>query len=131
MPLILGSDDRVAVIHAGWRGIAAGIVDRAVRAFVDESPAAAIGPAIGPCHYEVGADVVERVAAGSSGGAVSERRGGRSFLDLPATVERILRGAGVVSIERADECTACEEGRFFSHRRDGRTGRQAALAVRL
>ena len=117
--------------HAGWRGLAAGIVDRAMGAF--EHPgraAAAIGPAIGPCHYEVGEDVALAVAAGSDAGAVVEPREGAVFLDLPGTVARVLRRAGVRTIDRADECTACEEARFFSHRRDGVTGRQAMVVAR-
>jgi purine-nucleoside/S-methyl-5'-thioadenosine phosphorylase / adenosine deaminase len=53
------------------------------------------------------------------------------FLDLPGTVARVLKELGVRSIERAEECTACERARFFSHRRDGETGRQALIATRI
>jgi copper oxidase (laccase) domain-containing protein len=103
-----------------------------VRAFDRaEGVLAAIGPAIGPCHYEVGDDVAEAVKHGSDAEAVTEGRDGSLFLDLPGTVARVLRAAGVSDIETADECTACETERFFSHRRDGQTGRQAMLAVGL
>jgi len=134
VPLVLasGAEGRVAVIHAGWRGIAAGILERCVGLFASPGEVrAAIGPSIGPCHYEVGEDVALAVAASSPAGAVTERRGGKLFLDLVATTRRILEAAGVRRVEDAGLCTACEDRRFFSHRRDGATGRQAAVAVRL
>jgi len=134
LPIALGSpgEGMLVVVHAGWRGLAAGVIDAALAVF--DRPGglhAAIGPAIGPCHYEVGEDVALAVAAGSASGAVTERRDGRLFLDLPGTANRVLRAAGVRRIDRADLCTACEEDRFFSYRRDGVTGRQALVAVRL
>ena len=91
---------------------------------------AAIGPTIGPCHYEVGGDVALAVSAGSSAGAVTEERDGRLFLDLVATARRILRAEGVTKVEDTGLCTASEPERFFSYRRDGVTGRQLALVVR-
>jgi copper oxidase (laccase) domain-containing protein len=90
-----------------------------------------VGPAIGPCHYEVREDVALAVAAGSPAGAVTERREGRLFLDLPGTAARVLRNGGVRTIDRAETCTACEPERFYSHRRDGVSGRQALIAMRL
>ena len=123
----------IAVIHAGWRGVASGIIGEAVRAFNDD-PAklkAAVGPGIGPDHYEVGEDVASAVSAGTEGQAVIRRDGPRIALDLGATVERSLRARGVTQIETADVCTACGEDRFFSYRRDGVTGRQALVAMRL
>jgi YfiH family protein len=134
VPLALASPEEglLVAVHAGWRGLAAGVVGQALRSF--DRPGrvlAAIGPSIGPCHYEVGEDVALAVAAGSDAGAVTERRDGGLFLDLPGTVARVLRAAGVRKIERAEECTVDEPARFFSHRRDGETGRQAMVAVRL
>jgi YfiH family protein len=131
-PLVLASEEegRLMAVHAGWRGLAAGILARAVAGF--ESPAsirAAIGPAIGPCHYEVGADVIS--ALSGRGAAVTVRREDRIYLDLAATVEGELRGLGVPSVDRARECTACSPDRFFSHRRDGITGRQGLIAMLL
>jgi polyphenol oxidase len=132
VPVVLASEDLVVAVHAGWRGMAGGILDRAVAAFEDRRIlAAAVGPAIGPCHYEVGEDVAAAVHEASSGGAVVQRREGRTFLDLPGTVARSLRGAGVRSMDLAEECTACQPDRFFSYRRDGPTGRQAAVVMRL
>jgi polyphenol oxidase len=132
VPLVIASEGLVVAVHAGWRGLAAGIVERALAVFPGARPsAAAVGPAIGACHYEVGEDVAAAVEAGSPAGARVQRRHGRTFLDLPGTVGRILRGAGVRSVDLSEECTACHPDRFFSHRRDGATGRQAAVAMRL
>lgn len=122
---------RLAVVHAGWRGVAAGVVATAVAGFADPtSILAAIGPAIGPDHYEVGEDVARAVSSATEEGAVVSRMNGTVRLDLPATVARVLRELGVRRVERDPSCTACEDERFFSHRRDGPTGRQALVAVR-
>ena len=130
--LVAPGEGRAVALHAGWRGLAAGAIDAAAASFSDPSEVlAAIGPAIGPCHYEVGPDVALAVAAGSEGGAVSERRDGSTYLDLSATAAKHLRAAGIRRVERAEECTACEERRFFSHRRDGETGRQGLVLMRL
>jgi YfiH family protein len=125
-------DGRVAVVHAGWRGIAAGILGKAINA-LDETRSlkAAVGPGIGVDHYEVGDDVASAVSAGAGTDAVIRRNGSRIHLDLGATVERSLRVQGVQDIETAGVCTACEEDRFFSYRRDGVTGRQALIAMRV
>jgi polyphenol oxidase len=125
-------EGHLALIHAGWRGLATGILQRGADLFPDRREVrVAIGPAIGSCHYEVGDDVVLAVAAGSEAGAVSERRGGRRYLDLVATTRGILRAEGIRRIEDTGVCTACEDRRFFSFRRDGTTGRHVALAMRL
>ena len=106
----------IGLVHAGWRGLAAGVVEAAVAA-VGGPLAAVVGPGIGPCCYEVGPDVARQFGATGP------------TLDLRAVAERALRAAGVASVEHADLCTACDERRFFSHRRDrGLTGRQGALA---
>ena len=134
LPIALASptEGRLVAVHVGWRGLAARIVQRGVEVFDDPAGAiAAFGPAIGPCHYEVGEEVALAVAAGSGAGVITERRDGRLFLDLAATSERTLRAGGVGRVERAGVCTACEPARFFSHRRDGVTGRQALIAMRL
>ena len=134
VPLALASEreGRVAAVHLGWRGLAAGLVEVAVEQFGSpRDVVAAIGPAIGPCHYEVGPEVVEAVRRGTHGVASVEAREGAPRLDLPATVEGLLRRVGISEVDRSDACTACEPGRFFSHRRDGATGRQALVAVRL
>lgn len=125
-------EGRVAMVHAGWRGLAAGILRRAAMRFDDPGEVrVALGPTIGPCHYEVGEEVVLAVDAGSSAGVVSERREGRWYLDLVGTARAVLRAWGIRRIEETGLCTACEEARFYSYRRDGTTGRHLALAVRI
>ncbi len=133
VPLVLASsrEPTVVVVHAGWRGLAAGVLDRALAHFDDPAGVhAAVGPSVGPCHYEVGEDVAAAVGRALPRGAVTVRRAGRLALDLAGSVRRTLRAAGARRVEVADVCTACEEGRFFSRRRDGCTGRQAAVALR-
>ena len=108
-----GGSPAVAVLHAGWRGLLGGIV-AAGTAAVGGSLAACVGPAIGPCCYEVGPEVAEPAAAAFGADVV---RGGR--LDLWTAAERALRAEGVVAVERVDLCTACHPELFFSHRRTG------------
>jgi YfiH family protein len=134
VPVALGSEHEplLIAVHVGWRGLAAGLLGAAALRFAEPArAAAAIGPAIGPCHYEVGREVIEAVEHGSGVPPVVERRGTRTFLDLPATAESVLRSVGFREVDRAEECTACHEERFFSHRRDGRTGRHALVAMRM
>lgn len=119
----------LAVIHAGWRGLAAGVLEATLERLPSARPIAVIGPAIAAHHYEVGLEVVEAVTA-AAGHATRLERGDRTFLDLPGTAEAVLERAGVEVVERADACTACEPDRFFSHRREGETGRQALIAMR-
>jgi polyphenol oxidase len=123
LPVALAGGGRVAMLHCGWRGLAGGLVERALEAF-DEPPAAAIGPGIGRCCYEVGPEVLARFA-GLEGVAEDGR------LDLRAVARRRLEAGGVERIEEVEECTSCRPDLFFSHRRDrGLTGRQAGLVWR-
>jgi YfiH family protein len=123
LPVALVSPGRVAMLHCGWRGMAAGIVGRALDAF-DETPAATIGPGIGRCCYEVGEEVLDAFA--DVNGAARGR-----MLDLRAVAEARLRAAGVAAVEHVDLCTSCRPDLFFSHRRDhGVTGRQCGLVWR-
>ncbi|MDQ3876039.1 MAG: polyphenol oxidase family protein [Actinomycetota bacterium] len=116
---------RAAVLHAGRIGLLAGIVEAGVRALGGDRPAAAIGPAIGPCCYEVGEDVARPYRARFGRAILRGRK-----LDLWTAAERLLREAGVATVERTDLCTACEEGRFFSYRRDGKPcGAHGVVAV--
>jgi polyphenol oxidase len=120
LPVALAGPGGVAMLHCGWRGLAAGIVARGAAAV--GATHAAIGPGIGPCCYEVG-DEVLAVLTGAGEGVAAGR-----MLDLPEVARRLLRQAGVNEIESAAICTCCEEKLFFSHRRDGGPGRQAGLA---
>jgi YfiH family protein len=121
-----------AAAHVGWRGLASGVVQRTMGLFREPGEVvAAIGPAIGPCHYEVGPEVIDAVREGVGKVIVDGSRDAKRTLDLGATVEGLLRQLGAAVVEAAGICTACEPGRFFSHRRDGTTGRQALVLVRL
>jgi hypothetical protein len=101
----------IAVLHAGWRGLAEGVIANGVGRLGDGAKAAVIGPAIGPCCYEVGPEVSELF----DDDLTVERK-----LDLWAAAERALRAAGVEHVERVDLCTRDHPQLFFSHRRDGR-----------
>jgi YfiH family protein len=121
LPIAVRGPQGVAMLHAGWRGLAGGIL--AAGAGAVEATSAAIGPGIGGCCYEVGEEVVAAFA--DLGEGVAEGR----MLDLPEVARRLLAQAGVEAVESADLCTSCEAGLFFSHRRDeGRTGRQGGIA---
>jgi len=128
LPVALAGDGAVAMIHAGWRGLAAGVIGAAVERLRDQgergSLSAAIGPGAGPCCYEVGEEV--HAAFSAHGPAM---RHGRN-LDLKAIATRELERAGVEVVHDARLCTICSDpSLFFSHRRDhGVTGRQAGLA---
>ena len=118
LPVMLAGDDGVAAVHCGWRGMAAGIVDRGVGEV--RARAAAIGPGIGPCCYEVGEEVLAEFAGLGDDVADGPR------LDLVAVARKLLERAGVEQIEESGLCTSCEAELFYSHRRDGtRSGRQA------
>jgi YfiH family protein len=99
----------VAVVHAGWRGLAEGVVQAGVDALGGEV-AATVGPAIGQCCYEVGPEVSELFDADLT----VERH-----LDLRGAAERALLRAGAASVEHVDLCTRCHPELFFSHRRSG------------
>jgi purine-nucleoside/S-methyl-5'-thioadenosine phosphorylase / adenosine deaminase len=120
LPVALHGAGGLAMVHAGWRGLAAGILSKAAEAV--EARTAAIGPGIGPCCYEVGEEVLEAFA--DLGEGVANGR----MLDLPEAARRQLAQAGVEQVESAGLCTSCERDLFFSYRRDGRTGRQAGVA---
>jgi YfiH family protein len=126
LPVALGCPGAVAMLHAGWRGLAAGVLEEGVHALgelagsANGSMSAVIGPGAGACCYEVGPDVQEAL------GSPSGRRA--TNIDLRAIARRRLLAAGVADVRDIDECTICGE-RFFSHRRErARAGRQAGIA---
>ena len=128
LPVALGSPRAVAMLHAGWRGLAAGVLEEGVRALRElgaerddgvEKVVAIIGPGAGACCYEVGAEV-----HAVFGDIQRERR----HIDLKAIARDRLLAAGVARVSDAQVCTICDE-RFFSYRREGtRAGRQAGIA---
>jgi polyphenol oxidase len=116
---------RVGVVHAGWRGLIAGVTETTVEAMGGgDGLRAFVGPSIGPCCYEVGPDVAAQ-AKGRLGDVVRSR-GERTHLDLWAGTMRSLARAGVREMWPAALCTKCEPDRFYSHRA-GDLGRQGAL----
>ncbi|HVL80886.1 MAG TPA: polyphenol oxidase family protein [Actinomycetota bacterium] len=125
VPIFLGAPGRIAAVHAGWRGLVAGVVGNAVEAMGGAQEALA-GPAIGPCCFEVGPEVVEAFTQRFGPAPVTDER----HVDLWTAAELAARQAGVASFHAARLCTSCHPELFFSHRRDaGRTGRQALVAA--
>jgi YfiH family protein len=121
LPVAVAGPGGVAMLHAGWRGLAGGILAAGAEAV--QATSAAIGPAIGPCCYEVGDEVLGTFADLGDGIATGR------MLNLAEVARRQLAHAGVGRVESAGLCTNCEEELFFSHRRDdGRTGRQGGIA---
>jgi polyphenol oxidase len=123
LPIALGGDGAVAMVHAGWRGLAAGVLEEGVRALRqlggEGDVAAIIGPGAGPCCYEVG----EEVHAAFAGAHRSSR-----CIDLKALARDRLHASGVTDVQDVAACTICDT-RFFSHRRESkRAGRQAGIA---
>jgi YfiH family protein len=122
LPIALVAPEGVGMLHAGWRGLAGGVIANgveALRRLGAERIAAAIGPGAGPCCYEVGDEV--HAAFGTSGRTV----------DLKAIARARLEAAGVEMVHDCGLCTIHDPERFFSHRRDdGVTGRQAGVAWR-
>ncbi|MBI1194314.1 MAG: peptidoglycan editing factor PgeF [Gammaproteobacteria bacterium] len=122
---------QVAAIHAGWRGLAAGIVEATLETFADRtSPLMAwLGPCIGPDAFEVGPDVLQAFTgdAPESRHAFKSGETGRWLADLHALARIKLRRCGVEDIHSDAGCTYNDTDRFYSYRRDGRTGRMATL----
>ncbi len=121
LPIAIAGEGGIAMLHGGWRGLAAGIVGTGVEQVAGS--AAVIGPGIGPCCYEVGDEVLAAFAP--LGDGIADGR----MLDLTAAARVLLERAGVTAIEEAGICTACNQDLFFSHRGGGpETGRQAGIA---
>ena len=126
VPVAVVGAERPALVllHVGWRGLLEGIVREGVRA-LGSAGRAAVGPAIGPCCYEVGDEVADPFRERFGDDVLA---GGN--LDLWTATERALRDAGVGEIDRFALCTSCNADLFFSHRRDdGVTGRQGVIGV--
>jgi YfiH family protein len=136
LPILLTTEagEVVAAAHAGWRGMAAGVIGATVNAM--RAPAerliAWLGPAIGPGHFEVGGEVREAMLKLDPGAGEAFKLGsrGRFMADLPMLARRQLKQLGVDRVYGGLECTYASADRYFSHRRDGVTGRQATLIWR-
>jgi len=129
VPILLATTDgkHVAAVHAGWRGLVAGVIEAAVGR-LPRPTVAAIGPCINAEHFEVGEEVAQHFGA-----AHLDRSRDRPHVDLPGAAAARLRALGISGIDTTDRCTYRDEAEFFSHRRDvthqGKptTGRMAAL----
>ncbi|MEC5215636.1 YfiH family protein [Actimicrobium sp. GrIS 1.19] len=124
----------VAAAHAGWRGLAGGVLQQtiaAMRAAGAGDITAWLGPAIGPQHFEVGDDVVSAFdgsdPAARNAFVASAGKPGKYLADIYQLARLILHAQGVSSISGGDRCTVREQHEFFSFRRDGQTGRMASL----
>lgn len=133
LPVLLCDDrgERVAVAHAGWRGLASGVLEAAVQALnvPGENLMAWLGPAIGPSAFEVGDEVRQAFLQADPGAGVAfePSTGGRWLADLYSLARRRLAAAGVSHVHGGGWCTFSDAGRFYSYRRDRRTGRMASL----
>lgn len=133
LPILLcdRAGSAVAAIHAGWRGLAAGVIEAGVAALgrPGKECLAWIGPAIGAAHFEVGEDVRQAFAARDAGtqAAFAPAPGGKWLADLECLARRRLAAAGIQAVYGGGQCTAAQPERFFSHRRDGVSGRQGSF----
>lgn len=123
---------RIAAVHCGWRGLAAGILESAIGAMgvPGDGVMAWLGPAIGPGHFEVGPEVREALRRDARAPGAAFRpsaRDGHWYCDLYAVARHQLAGLGVLEVHGGGLCTHSDPARFYSHRRDGRTGRMATL----
>jgi polyphenol oxidase len=134
LPVFLASraGDRVALAHAGWRGLAGGVIESTIAALECDARelVAWLGPSIGPQSFEVGDEVRAAFLARDEGAGhcFSSGAPGRWLADLPELARRRLSDAGVAEVTGCGLCTYADAGRFYSFRRDGVTGRMAALA---
>ena len=134
LPVLLAARDgrEIGAAHAGWRGLAGGVLEATVAA-MRTPPAdlvAWLGPAAGPDAYEIGAEVREAFLAhdARAASAFVATRPDHWRVDLYALARQRLAALGITQVTGGDRCTISEPARFYSYRRDGRTGRQATLA---
>lgn len=133
LPVLFAADsgEAVGAAHAGWRGLAGGVIEATVQALgVPASTLLAwLGPAIGPRHFEIGPEVRDELLKGDAGAeaAFTVNARGRFMADLGALARRRLARLGIERTYGGGECTYSQSAKYFSHRRDGRTGRQASL----
>lgn len=133
LPVLFAVKDgsEIAAAHAGWRGLAAGVLEATVAAMrsTPENLLAWLGPAAGPAHYEIGEEVRNAFVGTDPGAAAcfTATRSGHYLIDLYALARRRLATAGVTAVSGGNLCTISDAERFYSYRRDGRTGRMASL----
>jgi YfiH family protein len=128
-PVALVAPGATAAVHAGWRGVAAGVLEATVARLADLSPVspeAFVGPCVRPCCYEFKATDLEPIVARFGPSVVGTTRTGTLALDVPAAIRAALARAGITDVSDSGVCTSCSPD-HFSHRRDGRTGLQLML----
>lgn len=133
LPVLFAADsgETVGAAHAGWRGLAGGVIEATAQALGVPPPTllAWLGPAIGPRHFEIGPEVRDELLKGDAGAeaAFTVNARGRFMADLGALARRRLARLGIERVYGGGECTYSQSAKYFSHRRDGQTGRQASL----
>ena len=133
VPVLVATTGAVAAIHAGWRGLAAGVVPAALSALpgLPGEARAWLGPTIGPCCYEVSEEVAGEVVAASGPEVSRPGPAGRPHLDLRLAATLQLAAAGVSSVRALGPCTRCRPELSWSYRREGRAaGRNIAYVWR-
>jgi hypothetical protein len=136
LPVILYAADLpvAAIVHAGWRGTAKRIAQKAARAMIARGAGrneigVLIGPGIGPCCYEVGEDVVSEFRRAGFSEEVSARRGGSTFLDLKKANREMIERERIDDVKDTGLCTSCRQDLFFSARRTKDAGRQISFVL--
>jgi hypothetical protein len=135
VPILLAdpASGRVAAVHAGWRGVVAGIVGKTIALARERSIAfglAAIGPCIGACCFEVGLDVAKTIAGVTHESVIERSTEDKAWVNLRRAVRLQLLRGGIAAIDDVQGCTRCDAEHFFSHRRDGdAAGRHLGVIV--
>jgi YfiH family protein len=133
VPVLIAGPEGIAAVHAGWRGIAGGVISATLDKMKGDRGelTAWVGPAIGPCCYEVGEDVAAQMVAASGPEVAIPGPNGKPHLDLPAAARLQLEAAGVRQVLVLDHCTRCDEETLWSYRREGKgAGRNLAFIWR-
>ena len=134
VPVLVAGPEGIAAVHAGWRGIAGGVIPATLEKLTGYpgERTAWIGSAIGPCCYEVGEDVAGQVVAASAPEVARPGPHGKPHLDLQAAARLQLERAGVGRVFVVPSCTRCEEEKLWSYRREGKAaGRNLAFIWRV
>jgi len=143
LPVLIAEPEAgvVAAVHAGWRGLAAGVIEHAVELMTGEHGAdparlvVGIGPAIGPCCFEVGPEVIDVFADRGYGdqAMVTDSPAERPYCDLGAVAEAIIENLGVspANVARADMCTKCNSDWLWSYRKDGEHASRMICGISL
>lgn len=136
LPIFFASKqgDEVAIVHAGWRGLVAGIIEKTIEKLNTKRGQLTVwlGPAIGPCHFEIGAKVKDAFLHGATSICAEDcftpvAREEKYMANLYSIAKHILIANGVMDICGGNHCTYCSDDLYYSYRRDGNTGRMASI----